>query len=81
VTSEPLFESVQPGAVGAALFTGPLERDSFGNYHCGEYVIAPEKVEGKFAIGDEVVITKWGVNKHPLSVKRYPKYAMFLSRV
>lgn len=71
----PLFESVQAGAVGAALHTGPLERDGFGNYHCGEYSITPNQINGRHELGEILAITIAEENTSPRNSHLYPKFA------
>lgn len=72
---EPLFDTVQAGAVGAALHTGPLERDGFGNYHCGEYSITPNQINGKHELGEMITITIAEQNNSPRNSHLYPKFA------
>ncbi len=71
----PLFEAVLAGTVGASLYTGALERDGYGNYHCGEYSITPNQIMDRYVIGDMLAISIANENTSMRNRHLYPKFA------
>jgi len=66
----------QEQANGAALLAeGPIERDAFGNYHCGQYSITPIQLNGRYKLGDVIAITIAENNTSTRNMHLYPKFA------
>ncbi|WP_291084982.1 hypothetical protein [Flavobacterium sp. BFFFF1] len=66
------------------VYTGLIEKDEFGNYFCGEYLLDYKYTEaGKFKVGDEVNIKSVIANPSDASAGWYPKKSrdFFLSNL
>lgn len=55
------------------LYTGIIEKDADGNYHCGEYLLDYKQVETSFKLGDKVAIKSVIENPSDKSYAQYPK--------
>ncbi|WP_294818631.1 hypothetical protein [uncultured Flavobacterium sp.] len=55
-----------------AIYTGTIEKDEAGNYHCGEYLLDYRQVESKFKIGDKITIKSVIENPSDKSYAQYP---------
>lgn len=55
------------------IYTGIIEKDAEGNYHCGEYLLDYKLVAEKFKEGDKVTVRS--IIENP-SDKSYAKYPM-----
>jgi len=73
--TEHLFERVEQSTNGSVLFEGPIERDGSDNYHCGEYSITPNQVNGRYELGDVICITIAEENTSTRNMHLYPKFA------
>ncbi|AWI24885.1 hypothetical protein [Flavobacterium pallidum] len=66
------------------VYTGLIEKDDFGNYFCGPYLLDYQYTEaGKFKIGDEVNIKSVIANPSDASAGWYPQKSrdFFLSNL
>lgn len=77
----PLFEVVPTGTVGSSLYIGALERDGFGNYHCGEYSITPNQIKDRYELGDMLAISIADENTSTRNSHLYPKFAKRFNKV
>lgn len=55
------------------IYTGVIEKDENGNYHCGEYLLDYKIVAEKFKEGDKVTIKSVIENPSDKSYTQYPK--------
>lgn len=55
------------------VYTGLIEKDSDGNYFCGEYLLDYQYTESKFKVGDEINIKTVIENPSDKSYEKYPK--------
>lgn len=55
------------------VYTGIIEKDAEGNYHCGEYLLDYKMVENSFKPGDKVALKTVIENPSDKSFKQYPK--------
>ena len=55
------------------VYTGIIEKDSDGNYFCGEYLLDYQYTEKNFKVGDEINIKSVIVNPSDKSYNQYPK--------
>lgn len=55
------------------VYTGIIEKDSDGNYFCGEYLLDYQYTEKNFKIGDEINIKTVIENPSDKSYGKYPK--------
>lgn len=55
------------------IYTGIIEKDTDGNYFCGEYLLDYQYTEKYFKIGDEIGIQSVIVNPSDKSYNQYPK--------
>ena len=55
------------------VYTGIIEKDSDGNYFCGEYLLDYQCTEKSFKVGDEINIKSVIVNPSDKSYNQYPK--------
>jgi hypothetical protein len=55
------------------IYTGIIEKDAQGNYHCGEYLLDFQMVLKGFNLGDEITIKSVIVNPSDKSYGTYPK--------
>lgn len=64
-----LFMSKEKG-----IYTGVIEKDEYGNYICGEYLLDYKYTEtNKFKIGDVINIKTAIANPSDMSANWYPK--------
>ena len=66
------------------VYTGIIEKDSDGNYFCGEYLLDYQyTIAGKFKLGDEINIKTIIENPSDKSYEKYPKKSrnFFLSNL
>ncbi len=54
------------------LYTGIIEKDEKGNYHCGRYLLDYRHTESKFKVGDKVYIKSAVANPSDASREQYP---------
>jgi hypothetical protein len=55
------------------VYTGYIEKDTDGNYFCGEYLLDYQYTEKNFKVGDEINIKSVIVNPSDKSYNQYPK--------
>lgn len=55
------------------VYTGKIEKDTDGNYFCGEYLLDYKEVEKNFKLGDEINIKTVIANPSDKSYNKYPK--------
>jgi hypothetical protein len=55
------------------VYTGIIEKDSEGNYFCGEYLLDYKYTETSFKIGDKINIKTVIANPSDKSFNKYPK--------
>jgi hypothetical protein len=55
------------------VYTGIIEKDEYGNYFCGEYLLDFQYTEANFKLGDEINIKSVIVNPSDKSYNLYPK--------
>lgn len=55
------------------IHTGIIEKDEYGNYFCGEYLLDYQMVEKNFKLGDKINIKSVIVNPSDKSYNLYPK--------
>lgn len=55
------------------IYTGIIEKDSDGNYFCGEYLLDYQYTEASFKIGDTINIKTIIDNPSGKSKEKYPK--------
>ncbi|WP_136667434.1 hypothetical protein [Flavobacterium sp. H122] len=55
------------------VYTGIIEKDSDGNYFCGEYLLDYKYTEANFKVGDEINIKTVIENPSDKSYDKYPK--------
>jgi len=55
------------------VYTGIIEKDAEGNYHCGEYLLDYRQVQAGFKEGDKIAIKSVIENPSDKSYDRYPK--------
>lgn len=55
------------------VYTGIIEKDSDGNFFCGEYLLDYKYTEAKFKLGDEISIKTVIENPSDKSYDKYPK--------
>lgn len=55
------------------VFTGTIERDSNGNFFCGEFLLDYKMVASNFKEGDLITIKSVIVNPSDISYGSYPK--------
>ena len=77
----PLFEKQEQPMGAAPLAEGPIERDPFGNYHCGPYSITPAQISGRYELGDMIAITIAEDNTSTRNMHLYPKFAKRFRKV
>lgn len=65
------------------VYTGIIEKDSDGNYFCGDYLLDFQYTEKNFKIGDEINIKTIIENPSDKSYEKYPKKSrnFFLSNL
>lgn len=54
------------------IHTGIIEKDEYGNYFCGEYLLDYQMVEKNFKLGDKINIKSVIVNSSDKSYNLYP---------
>ena len=55
------------------IYTGIIEKDQNGNYHCGEYLLDYHMVTERFKIGDKITLKSFITNPSDKSYPDYPK--------
>lgn len=55
------------------VYTGIIEKDSDGNYFCGEYLLDYQYTEASFKLGDEINLKTVIANPSDRSYNQYPK--------
>lgn len=55
------------------VYTGIIEKDTEGNYHCGEYLLDYRQVEAGFKEGDKITIKSVIENPSDKSYDKYPQ--------
>jgi hypothetical protein len=55
------------------VYTGIIEKDEYGNYFCGEYLLDFQYTEKSFKLGDEVNLKTVIENPSDKSYNQYPK--------
>ena len=55
------------------VYTGIIEKDTDGNYFCGEYLLDYQYTEKSFKVGDEINIKSVIVNPSDKSYNQYRK--------
>lgn len=76
----PLFEEAAQAGITEPLFVGTIERDEYGNFHCGEYSIAPGRLTG-YAPGERIAVTRASENTNDRNRRLYPKFAQQFHKV
>jgi hypothetical protein len=55
------------------IYSGIIEKDENGNYHCGEFLLDYQMVSKGFLLGDKITIKTVIVNPSDKSYGQYPK--------
>jgi hypothetical protein len=55
------------------IYTGIIEKDEFGNYFCGQYLLDYQYTEASFKLGDKINIKSVIVNPSDKSYNLYEK--------
>lgn len=55
------------------IYSGIIEKDEDGNYHCGEFLLDYQMVSKGFSLGDKITIKTVIVNPSDKSYGQYPK--------
>ncbi len=55
------------------IYSGIIEKDENGNYHCGEFLLDYQMVSKGFLLGDKITIKTVIVNPSDISYGQYPK--------
>ncbi len=55
------------------VYTGIIEKDTYGNYFCGEYLLDYQYTEKSFKLGDEINLKTVIANPSDKSYNQYPK--------
>lgn len=55
------------------IYTGIIEKDQKGNFHCGEYLLDYHMVTERFQIGDKITLKSFITNPSDKSYQDYPK--------
>ena len=55
------------------VYTGIIQKDSDGNYFCGDYLLDYQYTEASFKIGDEINLKTVITNPSDKSFDKYPK--------
>ncbi|NLR94432.1 MULTISPECIES: response regulator [Flammeovirga] len=58
-------------------YKGIIEKDQFGNYHCGEFLLNKRFVYDHNKEGDEIEVTQFEKNTSPTTRKRYPYFVKY----
>lgn len=59
----------------SAIIEGCIEQDSFNNYFCGDCLLGYKAVDGRFRIGDKIIITEIADNTQSKTSHLYAKFA------
>jgi hypothetical protein len=63
----------QQNKMSKGIYTGIIEKDTNGNYFCGEFLLDYQMVSKGFNLGDKITVKTSIVNPSDKSYRDYPK--------